>query len=408
MKNIVTLIVCGAVSLLCGGALAATAFKDLHDFTGAPADGDTPYSDLVADSEGRLYGTTYYGGTGGAGTLYRITLPSTKTGPATIEILHSFQVAEGVTPVGGVLIGADGGLYGTTNAGGAHNGGTVYRVDPDTFDLTDLHDFNSGATPEDGSAPLSGLTAGPSGLLYGTTSEDGPLGAGTVFAISPQGDTVHYAVIYAFGATNDANHPIGGRLVSKGANLFGTTFFGGQFGAGTVFELTMAKSGKWHESGLYSFGTNINDPASPANGVILSKAGQLFGCSSAGDQEHGAVWAITPSKGGSPMTETIIYTFQPDPGAPFPNGSCGLTFEPSGRLIGTTNLGGTNSTGTVFTLTPGGGAWTLAVPFNFAPAADGGPVEPEAPVIGVADGFYVGTTPGGGVPNKGTIYRIKP
>jgi len=249
MRLLLTTALVGSLAAPCGIALSATIFKDLHSFTGGAADGDIPSSDLVADSEGRLYGTTNFGGSGGDGTLYRIT-PPTSTSPARIEILHSFQVAEGVTPVGGVLIGADGGLYGTTNAGGAHNGGTVYRVDPVTFELTDLHDFNSSTKPEDGSAPQAGLTEGPNGLLYGTTTENGPLGGGTVFAISPKGGTVHYAVIYAFGAAADGNHPGGGRLVSSGTNLFGATSFGGKFGAGSVFELSPAAGGKWHESGL--------------------------------------------------------------------------------------------------------------------------------------------------------------
>jgi len=124
MRLLLTTALVGSLAAPCGIALSATIFKDLHSFTGGAADGDIPSSDLVADSEGRLYGTTNFGGSGGDGTLYRIT-PPTSTSPARIEILHSFQVAEGVTPVGGVLIGADGGLYGTTNAGGAHNGGTV-------------------------------------------------------------------------------------------------------------------------------------------------------------------------------------------------------------------------------------------------------------------------------------------
>jgi uncharacterized repeat protein (TIGR03803 family) len=404
MKRFLTTALIGSLSLPCGATFGATIFNDVHSFKGGLTDGDTPYSDLVADSEGRLYGTTFYGGTLGSGTLFRITL--TKT-PATVEILHSFAFSEGEGPIGGVLIGADGGLYGTTSAGGAHNDGTVYRVDPKTFKLTVLHHFNASATPADGGTPHMGLVAGPNGLLYGTTAANGPLGGGTVFAISPKGDTVHYAIIHAFGAALDGNDPYGGRLVSSGLNLFGSTLLGGQWDFGTVFELSLAKNGTWQESGHYSFGSRTNDVMSPPSGVILGKSGLLYSCAIGGNFGHGAVFSITPTKGGAPMTETMLYEFEPVDG-PIPGGSCPLTFEPSGRLIGTTNFGGTHSSGTVFTLTPSGGAWTLAVPYDFSPQANDGAVEPESALIGVAGGYYVGTTPIGGVDGKGTVYRIKP
>ncbi len=409
MRGSLTLTVaCCGLSLACGLVHGATLYQDLHDFAGGPGDGDTSYSDLVADSEGRLYGITYFGGSDGAGTLFRVTLPTTKTGHAGIEILHSFQPGDGVTPVGGVLIGADGGLYGATNAGGAHNGGTVYRVDPVSLALTVLHNFNSGATPRDGSAPLAGLTAGPAGLLYGTTSEDGPRGGGTVFAISPQGDAVSYAVIYAFGAANDANHPVGGRLVSTGQRLFGTTIFGGRFDLGTVFELTRATSGKWHESGLYQFGTNVNDVTGPGNGVVRAKSGVLFGCAPGGNLGHGAVFAITPGTGGLPLSEALIYNFGADASDPVAAGSCAMTIDRSGRLIGTSNGGGANSSGTIFELTPAGAAWSLDLLYSFGIRTNGDAVEPGGAVIEMPNGYYVGTTPVGGANDKGAVYRMKP
>ncbi len=407
MQRLTVAIIVAAAASAGSGAAAKTFYQDLHDFAGGAADGDTPYAELVADGQGRLYGTTYLGGAFGGGTVFRITLPTGKTGPASFELLHSFQSPEGVTPEGGVLIGADGGIYGTTLQGGAHSGGTVFRLDPATLALTDLHDFNAGATPPDGNNPVAGLIAGPGGLLYGTARANGPLGGGTVFAISPRGDTVSYATIHSFGASGDGNAPYG-RLVRSGNNLFGITHFGGSFnGFGTAYELTLAKGGAWTESGLYQFGTSTADAVFPANGLAMAKSGTLYGCAPGGSFGQGAAFSITPGTGGAPMQEAVIYNFGGNAGDPYPNPSCGLTIDKTGRLVGTSSGGGSNLSGTVFTLQPGGGAGALGVRYSFGIRANGDAVGPDASLIGVKGGYYVGTTPVGGAHDKGAVFRVK-
>lgn len=405
MKRILSAAAAIAVFSAPAALSAKTFYQDLHDFAGG-ADGDTATSDLMADRQGRLYGTTYYGGTFGDGTLFRVTLPTSKTGPAKIEILHSFQPAEGVTPIGGVVIGTDGGLYGATNTGGAHNAGTIYRVDPANFTATVLHDFNPGATPADGSAPHGGLAAGPGGLLYGTTAAGGPLGYGTVFAISPKGDTVAYSVIHAFGAGDDGDNPYG-RLAVSGNNLFGTSVFGGPNSFGVAFQLTLTKKGAWAETGLYEFGSQTNDAIFPPDGLALAKSGLLYGCAQGGSLGHGAAYQITPAKGGAKLQETVIYSFGGNSGDPADGGACSIAADKTGRLVGVSSGGGTNNTGTVFTLTPSGGTWTLAVPYSFGIQSNGDAVLPNARVIGVKQGYYVGTAPSGGADNKGVVYRVK-
>jgi uncharacterized repeat protein (TIGR03803 family) len=385
-------------------AQAGTYYQDLYDFAGAGGDGGTPYADLVADSLGRLYGTTYSGGNFQGGTVFRLTLPATKTGAATLEILHSFQGPEGANPFAGLLIGADGAIYGTAQQGGAHSRGTVFRLDPATLAVTDLHDFNPGAKPPDGSDPVAALVAGPNGLLYGTTGSDGANRFGVAFAISPQGDAVSYTVIHAFGA-GDGNNPYG-RLVSSGNNLFGITNAGGKFGAGTAFELSLAKSGKWKETGLYPFGANSQDVLGPSAALVLGKAGILYGCAQDGSFGRGGVFAITPGKGGAPMAEQVIYDFGANANDPYDNSACALSADKTGRLVGITSGGGNNLSGSVFTLTPGGGGWTLAVPYSFGIRANGAATGPQAPVIGVKGGYYVGTTPVGGAHDQGAAYRV--
>jgi uncharacterized repeat protein (TIGR03803 family) len=394
-----------------GAAATKTVYQDLHDFAGGGNDGDTAYSALVADSQGRLYGVTYRGGSFDGGTLYRVTLPAKKSDPATIEILHSFSGSEGANPFGDVLIGADGAAYGTAVTGGAHNVGTVWRVDPTTLVTTDLHDFDPGASPPDGGSPQSGLAAGPGGLLYGTTAENGPLGRGTVFAISPQGDAVSYATIYDFGAPDDGSRPVGGPLVVTGKTLFGTTIFGGGHNGfdafGVAFQLSLAKAGKWKETGLYAFGSQSNDAIGPGNGLALAKSGAIYGCAADGADNRGAVYSITPGKGGGPLTETVIYSFSDDFGDPYVNGDCGVTVDGDGRIVGTTSGGGVNLSGAVFTLTSKAGVWILNVPYSFGVRADGAATGPVSGVVGAGKGSYVGATPVGGAHDKGAVYSVK-
>ena len=384
---------------------AKTIYQDLHDFAGGPGDGDTPISELIVDSQGRVYGTTFFGGSNGNGTVFRITLPKTKTRAATTEILHSFLPGEGVGPEGGVLIGADGALYGTTNTGGAHNDGTVYRLDPQTFALTTLHDFSGGS---DGSAPVAGLTAGPGGLLYGTTGLGGPEGGGIAFAISPKGDGVSYKVIHGFGGTGDGNEPYIGRLVSKGNKLFGVTINGGSsHGFGAAFELVQpAGKSIWKETVLYEFGSKQNDVITPESGLVMDKAGALYGCANGGQNGRGAVYSLTPA-GGSAWTETLIASFGLNAGDPDDAGECSVAFDKAGRLVGTTNGGGTNGQGAVFTLTQSGGTWTLATVLSFGTGGVSA-TNPFTGVIPVAQGYYAGSAPTGGANAKGAVYRVKP
>lgn len=118
--------------------------------------------------------------------------------------------------------------------------------------------------------------------------------------------------------------------------------------------------------------------------------------------------SIMPGKGGAAMAETAIKRFRANPGDPFANGNCALTADKSGRLVGTTRGVEANASNAVFTLSPGGGGWIVAVPYSFGVRANGDAAQPAAAVFGLGKGFYAGTTPVGGVNDKGARYRVKP
>ena len=193
----------------------------------------------------------------------------------------------------------------------------------------------------DGANPIGGVVLGTNGNLYGTTEYGGAYNQGTVFQLTPSGTEI---ILWNFGNGMDGANPTAGVVLDMNGNLYGTTANGGVYGDGTVFELTPS----WTETILHSFDNNDIDGIHPYAGLVLDKAGNLYGTTVSGGGSSGAagiVFEMTPSG-----TETILYTFGGSPDGSFPWG--GVVFDTSGNLYGTTLSGGHNGVGTVFKLTP--------------------------------------------------------
>jgi uncharacterized repeat protein (TIGR03803 family) len=203
--------------------------SELYVFTGTDGDGYWPTADsLVQDAHGNLYGTTFEGGAFGYGTVFKLE-PSGKE-----TVLHSFSETQGdgAHPYSGVVLDANGNLYGTTTWGGTYGYGMVYKLTP-TGKETVLHSF--AGEPDDGSDPQGALVLDPQGTLFGTTGGGGSFSAGTVFQLSVKGDE---AVLYNFGSNAaDGVFPVAGLLRDAQGDLYGTTVNGGADGFGTVFVL---------------------------------------------------------------------------------------------------------------------------------------------------------------------------
>jgi len=399
-------------------AMATPAFsggyKIIHDFTYSKGDGGLPLPELSVDTSGRLYGTTEGGGQFGDGTIFRLTPPVQGSKKWTEEILHSFSSTEDNKPSGGVLIGPSGELYGTTQIGGAHASGSVYRLDGTT--LTTLHEFN--AQNNDGYYPLAGLVFGADGLLYGTTERGPAPDGGTVFSISPQGDGVEYAILHNFGNGADGYYPYYGRLLAdKKGDLVGTTYQGGANTYGAIFQVVPPAAGKtkWKEKLLYTFGAyGSGDAGLPLQGVARGVGGVFYGCAQNGTQREGAVYALTPPpKGSKTWSESVIYDFAPD-GGPAAT-ICAVTTNSSGSLFGVTDGGGANGQGTFFELDPparDGAAWTVQVLHSFGPTSSTDGLQPASAPLQIGKHFY-GTTQYGGSDSScyagcGTVYEITP
>jgi uncharacterized repeat protein (TIGR03803 family) len=300
------------------------SFELLYHFKGDP-DGDEPYAGLILVN-GTLYGTTFHGGTLGAGTVFAIT----KAGKETV--LHSFGgPGDGKYPDAG-LVNVNGTLYGTTDEGGANPNcnsgggcGTVFAITT-TGTETVLHSFKGGSG--DGEDPQAGLV-NVNGTLYGTTIYGGANGVGTVFAITTTGTET---VLHSFDRSGDGRNPDAG-LVNVNGTIYGTTVDGGAKGLGTVFAITTTGT----ETVLHSFGAP-GDGESPWAGLLNVK-GTLYGTTeNGGANDDGTVFSITTSG-----NEIVLHSLSGCPVAGLVN--------IKGALYGTTSEGGANGAGTVFSLT---------------------------------------------------------
>lgn len=310
----------------------------LYSFSGTP-DGEDPYAGLVADRAGNLYGSTLYGGTnGGFGTLFRLS----QTGKLTL--LHSFASnPDGADPYGTLVGDQEGNGYGTTRFGGNAGGyGTVFRLHPNGK-LNLVHSFSG--TP-DGEDPEAGLIIDTAGNVYGTTVYGGIAGGfGTVFKINH--NTGALTLLHSFSGTPDGENPYAGLTVDSAGNGYGTTKYGGNSGGyGTVFKIDRA--GKF--TYLHSFAGNP-DGVNPMGPVTVDRQGNVYGTTYYGGTfGYGSVFKIDTAG-----TLTILHSFNFSPDGAYPTGA--LLLDSAGNLYGTASQGGDANCGffgcgTVFKITP--------------------------------------------------------
>ncbi len=263
-------------------------YTTVWGFTGG-ADGGTPrYGDLIFDTSGNMYGTASVGGTGNNGVVYELTHSG---GSWSQQTLHAFTSnPDGATPFSGVVFDNAGNLYGTTTTGGASGNGAVFELSPSGSGWTEqvIYSFQGGS---DGSFPTAGLIVDQAGNVYGSTASGGTGGGGTIFELSPSGGGWSHTVLYNF--TGAARCGPWATLALNGGNLYGTTLCDGANGDGNVFELA-SSGGGWSYSSLHDF-TGGDDGKNPYSNVVFDGSGNLYGTASvAGAHLVGTVWEITP------------------------------------------------------------------------------------------------------------------
>jgi uncharacterized repeat protein (TIGR03803 family) len=311
----------------------------LHSFTGG-TDGANPQASLVMDAAGNLYGTTYAGGTSGAGTVFKVTEKGKET------VLYSFTGGtDGGEPEAALSIDSAGSLYGTTFAGGIYGNGTVFKLGKKGGKWTEqvLFSFSQDAT---GKLPVAGVTLDVDGNLYGTTSAGGTYTDGNIFKLKRSKSGWTEIILHNFENASDGEVPYGGLIFDQSGNLYGTAAGGGTGDGGTVFELASSKSG-WVFTALNDlagwgiFGTYRD--------LLLDASGNIYATTHCdGDYNAGTVYELKHSGGTWTYNSLYVFTGGSDGLYSFSN----LVFDKKGSLYGTTDLGGANGSGVVFKVKP--------------------------------------------------------
>jgi len=341
---------------------------------------------------------------------------------------HFASSPDGCRPVGELVEGVDGNLYGTTSGGGAQadltfpsGTGTIFRISKDGVDYSVIHSFAAydaalSYWPE-GVAPLGGLTVALDGNFYGTTSFSGAgsvgggnctsLG-GTVFRLSPSDPSGTPAIIHAFSFAEGCA-PTNLTLASDGS-LLGTTIQGGDAGGtqalgGTIFRVTT--SGSFSRLAVFPGTIASGTPYGygPYAAPVEAGDGTLYGTTtsggpSAGGAEAGTVYKCVPA--GSTCSLALVHAFTgTDGGYPF----AGLTVGSNGIFYGVTSAGGDYTAGVLFQVT-NADVFTALYLFDPSDSSFDGSV-PYARLLEASPGTFFGTTAGGGSPSRnGTVFRF--
>jgi uncharacterized repeat protein (TIGR03803 family) len=345
-----------AIFMLTPCACAQSKYKTLYTFTGGN-DGNGPWTGVIFDAVGNLYGTTNGGGSGN-GVVFKLT--PTPTGRWTETVLHSFTGgADGGFASGSLIFDAAGNLYSTTGTGGAYGNGVVFELTPTMgggWEESVLYAFTGGP---DGGNSFAGMIFDPAGNLYATTW-GGAYGNGVVFELTPtMSGGWEESVLYTFTNGSGGANPDAGLIFDGAGNLYGMTWYGGTYGNGVVLKLAPTSDGNWTESVLHQFTggtdgahpqfTGGKDGANPYVGVTFDSAGTLYGTTNGGGKfGYGVVFKLTPKSAGR-WGYSVVYAFEDTPGS-YPRGA--LVFDGAGNIYGTTYGDGTKTFGSVFEITP--------------------------------------------------------
>jgi uncharacterized repeat protein (TIGR03803 family) len=352
---------------------ATVGYKEIYNFKGIP-DGASPNGDLVYLNDA-FYGSSYYGGAYGAGTVFRLTASGEE------RVLHSFYLSRskrtdanpfGIAPLRGEL-------YGTTVRGGAYSAGAVFAMTTAGKERI-LHSFGDGS---DARVPYSGLLPWKD-RLYGEAG-GGVYGLGTVYSVTPRGQE---RVLCSFPSS--VGPPTGG-LIAVDGTLYGTSPNGGTYNGGTAFSLTTAGS----VGVIHNFGAS-GDGSSPDGGVTALH-GTLYGTTmGGGTYGRGIVFSLRKSG-----DEHVLHDFGSGTDGASPIGPLAVR---NGVLYGTTSSGGSHGKGTLFSMTTTG---TEKVLHNFGHASDG--AQPVGKLLLLDGNFYSTTVYGGNVctgAGCGTVFEL--
>jgi uncharacterized repeat protein (TIGR03803 family) len=391
-----------AVPVVAADRPATATETTLYSFTGGN-DGGFPAGALIWDSAGNLYGTTMAGGSYNEGTVFKLTPGS---GGWTESVLYTFTGGnDGGYPFCKLVFDTSGNLYGTTLQGGAPGWGVVFKLTPSQGNWSEnvLYTFTGG---NDGGMPSAGVILDANGNVYGTASRGGQYGGGVIFELTSSSDGWTETVLHALGNSTDGSDPEAGLTFDRLGNLFGTTYSGGVYGDGTVFKLHYTGT-SWAETVAYSF-TGGNDGANPRGGILIGPGGVLFGTTYAGGTDgSGVLYEMLPVSALN-WTQAVIHQFSGYSGGEDgdrPRGD--LAIDSHGDIYGNASRDGAGSWGTVFECRPASVfGWQFVLLYAFTGGTDG--LEPVGGPILDSSGNLYGTAYFGGAYDYGDVYEVVP
>jgi len=369
-------------------------------------DGSNPEGPVLRTRTGEIFGTTTMGGTNFAGVVFEITPAGSQS------VIYDFcslsNCADGSQPYSNLIADRNGDLYGVTQTGAAQaagSGGTVFELMPNAggtqWTLHVLYTFCSEANCADGQTPYTGLSYpgrergdlydGRS-PLYGTTASGGANNAGLIFKLTEHSGERRETILHSFCAStncSDGDGPQSTPIVDAHGNVFGTTSGGGN--GGTFYELSPTGT-KYAETVLYSFcqQQSCADGLGPGGALAMDSSGAFYGTTAdRGARGSGALYKLVPN--GVASTETVLYSFCTGLGCPDGWMPSGVAMDASGNLFGTTSNGGQTGFGVLFELAGGSESvlYTFCEKNIGGDCSDGG--EPRSGVI-VDEGAVFGTT----------------
>jgi len=376
--------------------------------------GRHPNAPLVKDNRGYLWGTTPVGGSNNAGTVFTVA-----PGSGLVQA-YSFDAGEvnqhGSIPEAGLVMDKDGNFYGTTAGGGIYGGGTLFKLDP-AGNFRTLYSFPTYFFNEQGSGPMTTLLLAKDGNLYGTTSSGGKFGGGTIFKASTTGQV---ELLYSFPRQSwKLSDQPSGLIEGENGVFYGTTTYGGDHGTGSVFKFSPLGG----YVTLYSFAPlsdnsckcNADGAYPPRDPLILVNGKFLYGTTGFGGPfGTGAVFRLSLSRDHTP-----VYFFSPvsawwkNYDGAYPLG--GLSQTPDGSLHGVAYRGGPAGDGVIYKIENPAEEEKLPqfkVEYSFSAKTSDFPytntdgAQPSAALL-VSDGYLFGVTNYGGMNGNGVIFAYK-
>jgi uncharacterized repeat protein (TIGR03803 family) len=384
------------------------AVTNIHSFQ--PGDGVSPRAGLMLAPDGKLYGTTWRGGSGG-GTTYRVD-PETHA----FQVLHVFSPldangrnADGYGSVSPLSIGSDGLLYGTTREGGragprptSRGAGVLFRFDPaNPTEFTVLHHFATAAGDQDGATPSGAAVSDGHGNYYGATN------IGVIY----KWDGAAITPVHVFNSLNQDRtnfggaNPYGSPIFGVDGKLYGMTIYGGKNGRGTVYSLDPSSKEFKVLCDFPKYNFSGNSDNAPLQSLFLASDGALYGTNEfGGPNGTGLVFKVANG------TVTMLHQFGPfgaqaQPRFSNADGSLPLSTlaeGADGMLYGTTYYGGASGAGTIFRIAKDGNGFQSLYSFGRDPSVGS---HPATGLVRLSDGSMVGTTfiHGAGVQ---AVYRL--